>query len=137
MPQAFYKIFRSRIFGFSLRRICENILSSSEVPIDTPQSHYTALAVHDVLSTCCQRKTHLALPSIDEMKPKAIQPLEKPLANSSKQTRPIPGASSGQAPTAGATTEEWRELETTKCQLLWVGSMYELLCYSYDMLDAS
>ena len=100
-----------------------------------------ALAVHNVLSTCCQRKTHLALPSFDEMKPKVVQSLEKPLTNRSKQipkqTRPTPGASSGQAPIAGATTggtdryqklgEHW-ELETTKCQLLRVGS---------DMVDAT
>ena len=109
-----------------------------------------ALAVHNVLSACCQRKAHLALPSFDEIKPKEVQSLEKPLTNRSKQiqkqTRPAPGASSGQAPIAGATTggtdryqklgEHW-ELETTKCQLLRVGSMCKLLCYSYDMVDAT
>ena len=72
-----------------------------------------------LLSTMCfprvvSGKLTLLFQVLMKWNPKPFKPLEKPLANSSKQTRPTPGASSGQAPTAGATTEEWRELETTK-----------------------
>lgn len=137
MPQAFYKMFRSRIFGF----LCAGSAKISCLKARCQLTHRSR-TTRPLLSTMCfprvvSGKLTLLFQVLMRWNPKPFN-LWRNLSQIPR-SKPVPFQVPllARHPPQVLQLGNGGNLKPPKCQLLWVGSMYQLLCYSYDMLDAS